>query len=115
MNLNNDTGFEWSLRSVMADRGMFQTTDMQRALAAEGVQLSREQVYRIVTRPPARLNIELLIALCRVLDCTPNDLINVSNSRLHQTTHQGTGTTGRPSGRETDVQPVAARARRPKS
>lgn len=115
MNLSNASGFEWNLRSVMAARGMYQTTDMQRALQSQGVQLSREQVYRIVTKAPARLNIELLIALCNVLECTPNDLISLTSAAAVQPSSQATGTSGTPRHQNHQVQPVPARVRRPKS
>lgn len=61
----------------MAANGMFQTTDLREPLRAEGVQLSREQVFRLVTKPPERLNMSVLKALCRIFSCTPNDLIEI--------------------------------------
>ena len=64
----------WHLRQLMATRGMFATTDLVPLLAERGVQLSREQVYRLVTSTPQRLNMDVLAALCDILDCTPNDL-----------------------------------------
>lgn len=67
----------WHLRDLMAAAGMFKTTDLVEPLRKAGVQLSREQVFRLVTKPPARLNMEILAALCLVLDCTPNDLIKI--------------------------------------
>jgi hypothetical protein len=36
----------------MAERGLFQTSDLVPLLAERGVHLSREQVYRLVTQPP---------------------------------------------------------------
>nr|BFE55551.1 hypothetical protein GCM10020063_000770 [Dactylosporangium thailandense] len=42
-----------------------------------GVDLLREQVYRLVTQPPQRLSMDTLAALCDILECTPNDLIEV--------------------------------------
>lgn len=68
-------GYRWQLRHRMAEQGMFQTSDLVPRLAERGVVLSREQVYRLVTRPPQRLSIDILVALCDILDCTPNDLI----------------------------------------
>jgi DNA-binding Xre family transcriptional regulator len=68
-------GFQWHLRQRMAERKLFQTTDLVPLLAERGVVLSREQVYRLVTQPPQRLNMDVLVALCDILDCTPNDLI----------------------------------------
>ncbi|NDL60563.1 helix-turn-helix domain-containing protein, partial [Phytoactinopolyspora mesophila] len=51
----NKTGYVWHLRREMADRGMFQTTDLIAPLAERGAKLSREQVYRLVTGTPERL------------------------------------------------------------
>jgi DNA-binding Xre family transcriptional regulator len=65
----------WHLREVMAMRGMFSTTDLIAPLAERGVELSREQVYRLVTQQPERLNVYTLAALCDLLDCGVGDLI----------------------------------------
>ena len=70
-------GIEWHLRLRMAERGMFATTDLVPLLAERGIHLSREQVYRLVTNTPQRLSIDVLAALCDILDCAPNDLISV--------------------------------------
>lgn len=67
--------FHWHLRQLMAARGMFQTSELVPPLAERGVHLSREQVYRLVTQSPQRLNMEVFVALCDILTCTPNDLI----------------------------------------
>jgi DNA-binding Xre family transcriptional regulator len=70
-------GIRWNLRRRMAGRDMFQTTDLVPLLAERGVNLSREQVFRLVTQPPQRLSMDTLAALCDILECTPNDLIEV--------------------------------------
>lgn len=70
-------GMRWKLRKLMAAQDMFQTTDLIPLLAERGVHLSREQVYRLVTQPPQRLSMDTLAALCDILDCTPNDLIEI--------------------------------------
>jgi DNA-binding Xre family transcriptional regulator len=62
----------------MAEKGMFQTSELVPLLAERGVHLSREQVYRLVTQPPQRLSMDTLAALCDILDLTPNDLIEVT-------------------------------------
>lgn len=46
-------------------------------LAERGIHLSREQVYRLVTQVPQRLSTDTLAALCDILDCQPNDLVEV--------------------------------------
>lgn len=68
-------GYHWHLRRVMAEHGMFQTSDLLPLLAERGVALSREQVYRLVARTPARLSLATLAALCDILDCAPGDLV----------------------------------------
>lgn len=71
-------GCQWHLRTLMAQRGMFQTTELVPRLAERGVVLSREQVFRLVTQPPQRLSMDVLAALCDILDCTPNDLVEIT-------------------------------------
>ena len=69
------TGYRWHLRRLMAGQDMYATTDLRPLLAARGVVLSREQVYRLVTRTPERLSLATLAALCDILCCAPGDLI----------------------------------------
>jgi DNA-binding Xre family transcriptional regulator len=69
--------YRWHLRQLMAAHGMFATTDLVPLLTARGVNLSREQVYRLVTGTPERLNLATLAALCDILAVTPADLIEV--------------------------------------
>jgi DNA-binding Xre family transcriptional regulator len=54
---------------------MFATSDLVPLLAERGVVLSATQVYRLVTQTPERMNLRTLMALCDILSCTPNDLI----------------------------------------
>jgi len=70
-------GYRWNLRKLMAQKDLFQTTQLVPLLAERGIHLSREQVYRLVTQSPQRLSMETFVALCDILDCTPNDLIEV--------------------------------------
>jgi DNA-binding Xre family transcriptional regulator len=68
-------GYRWHLRRLMATKDMFATTDLQPLLQRRGVKLSSAQVYRLVVQTPERLSLRTLVALCDILDCTPNDLI----------------------------------------
>jgi DNA-binding Xre family transcriptional regulator len=68
-------GYRWHLRMKMAEAGMFATSDLLPLLAARGVVLSREQVYRLVARVPERLSLKTLAALCDILDCQPGELV----------------------------------------
>jgi DNA-binding Xre family transcriptional regulator len=96
-------GYRWHLRMLMAQRGMFATSDLVPLLAERGVHLSREQVFRLVTQDPQRLSMDTLVALCDILDVRPNDLIEpvVVNERVRKTAEAGRRT------------PVSAPAPRP--
>jgi DNA-binding Xre family transcriptional regulator len=80
-------GYQWRLRHLMAEQEMFQTSDLVPLLAERGVVLSREQVYRLVTQPPQRMSMDTLVALCDILQCTPNDLIKpeIVNAQIRKT------------------------------
>jgi DNA-binding Xre family transcriptional regulator len=75
--MNQKMGYRWNLRRLMADHDMYSTADLVPLLAERGVVLSREQVFRLVTQPPQRLSMDTLAALCDILGCTPNDLIEI--------------------------------------
>jgi DNA-binding Xre family transcriptional regulator len=76
-------GYVWHLRRLMAERGMFATTDLVPLLAERGVSLSRQQIYRLVSRTPERLSLATLAALCDILGCSPGDLVEpVAASRI---------------------------------
>jgi DNA-binding Xre family transcriptional regulator len=77
------TGYAWHLRDRMAEKHMFQTTDLIDPLAERGIHLTRQQVYRLVTQPPQRLSMDTLAALCDILEVTPNDLIEVTAAARH--------------------------------
>lgn len=99
---------QWNLRQVMATRAIYQTSELVPMLAERGVSLSREHVYRLVTRTPQRLNMEILAALCDILDCEPNDLLQpvvetVKAAKTGTETGPGIG----------DLRPIRAKIRRP--
>ena len=73
-------GYEWRLRLVMAQAGMFKATDLTPKLAAHGIALSESQVWRLVTGKPERLNLQVLAVLCEILECQPGDLIVLSDT-----------------------------------
>jgi DNA-binding Xre family transcriptional regulator len=99
---------QWHLRQVMASRGLFQTSDLVPLLAGRDIHMTRQAVHRLVTRTPHRVNIEVLAALCDILDCEPNDLLEPTAQAVEQTS---TGTTGGPG--IGDLRPIRAKIRRP--
>jgi DNA-binding Xre family transcriptional regulator len=101
-------GYQWHLRRLMADHDMYSTAELVPMLAERGVVLSREQVFRLVTQAPQRLSMDILAALCDILGCTPNDLIEI----------QVVNTQVRKAASSTATPPASARKvtiRRPKS
>jgi DNA-binding Xre family transcriptional regulator len=73
--MSGKVGYVWHLRRLMAEQGLFATTELRPLLAERGVVLSREQVYRLVVRTPERLSLTTLAALCDILGCGPGDLV----------------------------------------
>ncbi len=67
--------YHWHLRQVMANRGLFATTQLAPLLAERGIELSPAQVHRLVTQVPERLSLPILVALCDALECSSEDLI----------------------------------------
>jgi DNA-binding Xre family transcriptional regulator len=95
----------------MAERGLFQTSDLVPLLAERDVHLSRQYVYKLVTKVPQRLNIDVLAALCDILDCGPGDLLQPTLEAVQEAA-AATGEIGPGIG---DLRPVRARVRRPDS
>ena len=99
--------YRWRLRELMAGRGIFTAGELGPHLAAHGVRLSDSQVWRLVTGRPERLNLRVLVVLCAILDCTPDDLIE----RIEVAQPKKQAAAGRAASK--DVVPKRARIRRP--
>ena len=67
--------YRWHLRQIMANRGMFATTDLIEPLAQRGIHLSASQVYRLVVERPERLSLKVSMALLDILDTTMDQLV----------------------------------------
>jgi len=99
---------QWNLRQVMAARGIFQTSDLVPLLAERDIHLSRQFVHRLVTKTPQRVNMDVLAALCDILDCEPNDVLQPVVEAVQVVK---TGTDAGPG--IGDLRPIRARIRRP--
>jgi DNA-binding Xre family transcriptional regulator len=106
--MTSKIGYVWHLRRLMAERGMFATTELVPQLAARGIELSREQVYRLVTGTPERLNLAVLVALCDILGCRAEDLIEPLTPAKNTKTPGATPTAQRPRPRRARILPVSA-------
>ena len=96
-------GYAWHLRMRMAEQGMFQTSELVPLLAERGVHLSREQVFRLVTQTPQRLSMDTLAALCDILGCLPNDLIEIAVVNKHERKAAGEPRRATPPARRTTI------------
>jgi DNA-binding Xre family transcriptional regulator len=67
--------YQWRLRPMLAERGIYTAAQLRPLLAGYRIALSESQVYRLLTGKPERMNLRVLMALCELLDCTPNELI----------------------------------------
>jgi DNA-binding Xre family transcriptional regulator len=67
--------YEWRLRVLMAENGMFKAIDLAPRLAEHGIRLSDSQVWRMVTGRPERVNLRLMMVLCEILGCEPGELV----------------------------------------
>jgi DNA-binding Xre family transcriptional regulator len=109
-NVTKRMGTKWLLRERMEQQRLTSTSDLLSLLAERGVHLSRMQVYRLATQEPQRLSLDLLAALCDILECTPNDLITVTAVKLQEQKRVGEVEVRSTKRR---IQPAKARLRRP--
>lgn len=76
--MKRQVDYAWRLRKVMADHGMYATTDLVGPLRDRGINLSASQVHRLVTGTPERLSLHVLAALCDIFDTEPGGLITTT-------------------------------------
>jgi DNA-binding Xre family transcriptional regulator len=74
--------YTWRLREIMAEHGMFQTTELVEPLYERGIELSVSQVHRLVTGTPERLSLHILAALCDIFSTEPSELITTEATNL---------------------------------
>lgn len=108
--MSTRTVIRWNLRQIMAENGMFATSDLVDPLRERGVEMSRQMIHRVVTQPPRRINVELLAALCDILACTPDDLLELVVEAAPAAQEPAVNDHGPGIG---DLRPVRARIRRP--
>lgn len=69
---------KWRLPILMAMAGFRFATQLHEALKADGVELSYSHVHRLTQNAPERLNVDVQFALCRILNCSVNDLWEIA-------------------------------------
>ena len=73
--MKRKVGYSWLLRDVMAQNRIYTATQLVPMLHDRGIDLSASQVHRLVSGTPERLSLQVLSALCDILECTPADLV----------------------------------------
>ncbi len=68
----------WRLRMAAAERGIWSAAELRRLLLERaGYELTAASVGALLTGQPREVRLATLSALCRALDCAPNDLFVV--------------------------------------
>ena len=69
---------KWQLRLAAAHREVWTGAQLRRLLAERsGLHLSSASVSALLTKQPAQVKLDTLAALCDILGCSPDDLIEV--------------------------------------
>lgn len=68
---------EWRLLNMMAERRIRTVTALRKLLLSHDIEISSQQMGRLVNQFPERLNTQYLRGLLTVLDCDITDLIRV--------------------------------------
>ena len=76
--MKRKVGYSWHLREVMALSKVYTATELVPMLHDRGIDLSASQVHRLVSGTPERLSLQVLSALCDILECTPADLVTTT-------------------------------------
>ena len=63
-----------NVRALMADRNIRSVAALQRMLIAAGVDISNQQLNRIVDNRATLLNLQVINGLLKVLDCSVHEL-----------------------------------------
>ena len=68
----------WNLRMLCAEKGIWSGADLGRKLRQNiGLEVSPQTLSNLLTGEPKNLSLNMLLALCVALECTPNDLLAV--------------------------------------
>lgn len=66
---------QWNLRMVAAQRGVWRSSELRRALAEAGLAISAGKMSHLWSATPISIRLTDLDVICSVLNCQPNDLL----------------------------------------
>jgi len=71
----------WNLRMLCAEKGLWTGAALNRRLRERlGLWLTSQTLSNAMSKQPKRVSLNLVLALCAALDCTPNDLFKVDTA-----------------------------------
>jgi DNA-binding Xre family transcriptional regulator len=71
----------WNLRMLCAQKGLWTGASLNRRLREKlGLSLTSQTLSNLMSKQPKRVSMNLLLALCAALDCTPNDLLVIDTT-----------------------------------
>lgn len=77
----------WRLRMTAAQREVWTGAQLRRLLAERaGLEMSAASVSALLTKQPAQVKLQTLLALCTALECTPDDLFEVDTTPITRAT-----------------------------
>lgn len=71
----DDYAIVWRLNDLMAQQKIMSLNDLHAQLECNEYKISKAQLRRLVAQSPQRVELELLAALCRVLECSVGELL----------------------------------------
>ena len=76
-------------RMLCAQKGLWTGAALNRRLREQlGLSLTSQTLSNLMSKQPKRVSLNLLLALCAALDCTPNDLILVDVKTTQKSTRK---------------------------
>lgn len=77
----------WNLRMLCAEKGIWSGMELGRKLHNTlGLELSAQTLSNLMKRTPKSLSLNIILALCTALECSPNDLLLVDTTFTRRTT-----------------------------
>lgn len=79
----------WGLRMLCAQKGIWTGAELGRRLHADfGVRVSATTLSALLRKTPKNVSLNMLLALCTLLECTPNDILVVDRTKSRHSAKQ---------------------------
>lgn len=79
----------WNLRMLCAQKGLWTGAALNRRLRERlGLSLTSQTLSTLMSKQPKRVSLNLLLAFCTALECTPNELLVVEGKPSAKSTRR---------------------------